>query len=70
MEAQGRIVEERIAEAFDRIDEDKSGYISRKELMKLLGKDFNADQVNQIIKETDIDGDGQSKSFSRLHYGT
>jgi len=40
MEAHGTIDEERLAEAFDRIDCDDSGYISVANLKEFLGDDI------------------------------
>ena len=53
--------EERIAEAFDRLDSDDSGYISRANLREFMGKDASAEQIERLLKEGDTDNDGQSK---------
>ncbi|KAL3935780.1 MAG: hypothetical protein SGBAC_008769 [Bacillariaceae sp.] len=58
IEARGAISEERLAEAFDRIDCDDSGYISAQNLAEMLGKDFPADEINSIIQEADLTKDG------------
>lgn len=59
MEAHGIITERRIAEAFDRIDVDHSGYISRQDLKELLGKQNSRVVLDQLITEADTDGDGK-----------
>jgi len=61
LEARGNIEEERIAEAFDRIDSDDSGYISRENLKEILGPEYNNDQIDKIIGEADTNHDGKSK---------
>ena len=54
--------EEEIREAFRVFDKDDNGYISAAELkhvMTNLGEKLTDDEVNDMIKEGDIDGDGQ-----------
>ena len=53
------ISEERLAEAFDRIDADDSGYISAENLKALLGNDFPKEEIDAIIKEADLTKDGK-----------
>lgn len=48
------VTEERIAEAFDRLDSDDSGYISFQNLRSLLGKKVSDAYIEDIIKEVDI----------------
>lgn len=55
------IEEERVAEAFDRLDSDDSGFISRQNLRDFLGVEGTNERIDQIIKEGDKDNDGQSK---------
>lgn len=55
----GHIEEDRLAEAFDRLDADDTGFISRKNLQVLLGKDFTHERVDKLLEEADFDGDGQ-----------
>ena len=62
-----------MAEAFDRLDGDESGYISTRDLRDFLGKDVSRERINELISEADVDHDGQSKSFTRwensdVHY--
>jgi hypothetical protein len=59
IEAQGAISEERLAECFDRLDSDDSGYISADNLAELLGEEFPRDEIEEIIKEADADGNGK-----------
>lgn len=59
IEAQGAISEERLAEAFDRIDSDDSGYISAKNLRDMLGHEFPPDEIEDIIREADLTNDGK-----------
>ena len=62
LEAQGHIEEERVAEAFDRLDSDDSGFISKENLAEFLGKEKHSPEIAAIIKDIDGDGDGQSKN--------
>ena len=59
MEAHGHIEERRIAEAFDRMDSDDSGYISKQNLRELLGKDYPKEYVDALVADADTDGDGR-----------
>jgi len=59
IEAQGAISEERLAEAFDRMDADDSGFISKENLSALLGEEFPQSEINAIIDEADITRDGK-----------
>jgi len=60
IEAHGFIEEVRIAEAFDRLDSDDSGYITVNNLTAFLGKDIPESFIHKIIEEADVvDHDGQ-----------
>lgn len=59
LEAHGAISEERLAEAFDRLDSDDSGFISAENLREILGADFPPEEVEEIIKEADLTKDGK-----------
>jgi Ca2+-binding EF-hand superfamily protein len=59
IEAQGAISEERLAEAFDRLDSDDSGYISAENLAEILGKDFPRDEIDEIIAEAGVTKDNR-----------
>jgi len=51
MELHGAIREEQLAEAFDRLDSDDSGYISAQNLFEILGEDFPREEIDAIIAE-------------------
>ncbi|KAG6483744.1 hypothetical protein ZIOFF_060398 [Zingiber officinale] len=54
--------EEELKEAFRVFDKDQNGFISAAELhhvMKNIGEKLTDDEVNQMIREADTDGDGQ-----------
>mmetsp|Transcript_18805 Transcript_18805/g.34022 ORF Transcript_18805/g.34022 Transcript_18805/m.34022 type:complete len:156 (-) Transcript_18805:182-649(-) len=54
--------EDEIKEAFKVFDKDGNGFISAAELrhvMTNLGEKLNDEEVDEMIKEADIDGDGQ-----------
>jgi hypothetical protein len=59
LEAHGHIEEERIADAFDRLDCDGSGYVSKEDLKEFLGNSATAKEIDDIIKEGDKDKDGK-----------
>jgi len=58
IEARGRITEERLADAFDRLDCDDSGTISRENFKSILGKEYSDEKVDEFLREVDEDGDG------------
>merc|ERR1711924_45384 len=54
--------EQDLREAFAVFDKDNSGTIDASELaevMKTLGESLTAEEIQEMIKEADIDGDGQ-----------
>ncbi|PSR92769.1 Calmodulin-like protein [Actinidia chinensis var. chinensis] len=54
--------EEELKEAFKVFDKDQNGYISATELRQVminLGEKLSDEEVDQMIKEADLDGDGQ-----------
>ena len=59
IEANGAISEERLAEAFDRLDADDTGYISVENLKEMLGEGFATEDIEAIIKEAATDNDGK-----------
>lgn len=59
VESQGLITMERLADAFDRLDGDEKGYLSKEDLKKLLGTDYNEEKVNRMIDEADYKKNGQ-----------
>ena len=53
---------EEIREAFEVFDRDQSGAISKSELrqvMLALGEKLTDDEISMMLKEADVDGDGQ-----------
>jgi calmodulin len=59
---QGFDTEEELREAFKVFDKDGSGYISARELshvMANLGEKLTEEEVDEMIKEADTNGDGQ-----------
>jgi len=62
LETLGKIEDERIRAAFDKLDEDNTGHISKDNLCTVLGEKCTANDcdnlVNEIMEEADIDGDG------------
>jgi len=59
IEAQGAISEERLAEAFDRLDSDDSGFISKENLRDFLGDDLPQEEIDAIIEEADSNKDNK-----------
>lgn len=59
VESQGLITMEHLADAFDRLDGDEKGYISKDDLKNLLGTDYNEERVEKMINEADYKKDGQ-----------
>ena len=59
IEAQGAISEERLAEAFDRLDSDDSGFISKENLREFLGDDLPQHEIDEIIAEVDDNNDNK-----------
>jgi len=53
-ESQGLITLELLQEAFDRIDSEGKGFISRGDLRSILGKDADEDKINAMIKEAGL----------------
>lgn len=47
----------KLSDAFDHLDEDRSGFITEKNLKKLLGKSFSDREIKEIIQECDLTGD-------------
>jgi ankyrin repeat protein len=63
IEAHGRVAELNLAEAFDCLDCDDSGFISANDLMEILGSDIPQEEVDDIIAEISPTKDG-SISYS------
>jgi Ca2+-binding EF-hand superfamily protein len=66
IEAQGAISEERLAEAFDRLDSDDSGFISAENLREILGNDFPMEEIDAIIKDASNHGSISYSDFLAL----
>jgi Ca2+-binding EF-hand superfamily protein len=57
IESHGYINEERLAEAFDRLDSDDCGYITVDDLRSFLGEEVPQQYIDRIIAEADISQD-------------
>lgn len=57
IEAHGSIEEDRIAEAFDRLDSDDTGFITVSNLTDFLGDDVPKKFIDSIIEEVDVSKD-------------
>jgi len=58
LETQHRIEETKLIDAFDRLDTDNTGFISKKNICCVLGRHCSDEYVNNIINEVDASGDG------------
>jgi len=67
IESHGYINEERLAEAFDRLDSDDSGYITVFDLQELLGSEVPKEYLDSIIDEADIVNDKRISYEEFLH---
>jgi len=59
LEGQGTLEEHRLADAFDLIDTDDSGFISKQNLRKILGKHYSQEYVAKLMSEVDTNRDGK-----------
>ena len=57
IETKGDITQAEFSSAFDHLDFDKNGYISTSDLRVIIGRDLPENVIDQIIDESDIDGD-------------
>jgi len=57
IEAHGSISEEQVAECFDRLDNDDSGFITKEDIVDFLGTNIPQSYVDDIMAEADIDKD-------------
>ena len=58
LETQHQIEETKLRDAFDRLDTDGTGFISKKNLCCILGELCTDEYVNTIMNEVDANGDG------------
>ena len=59
VESQGLITMGSLGDAFDRIDSDGKGYISRDDLKNILGDNYREDVVDRMLDEADYKKNGQ-----------
>mmetsp|Transcript_23911 Transcript_23911/g.41973 ORF Transcript_23911/g.41973 Transcript_23911/m.41973 type:complete len:163 (-) Transcript_23911:1137-1625(-) len=64
IEARGEIEDSKVAAAFDKLDVENTGYITKEALMKVLNDNYRAvdgcsSSVEEILTEVDKDGDGK-----------
>lgn len=69
--AKGLFTESELIKAFELYDEDGGGTITRDEIKKiidLIGEDMTESEIEELVREADIDGDGEIdyKEFVRL----
>lgn len=58
IETQGQIEEERLHDAFDRFDQDESGYIDKLNLRTILGTKYTKERLQNLLEESHADTDG------------
>lgn len=60
--------EERIREAFSRLDVDGSGFITADNLRKVMGDDYDSKRVEEMLHDADAEGDGKInyEEFAKL----
>jgi len=58
-----------LGDAFDRIDSDGKGYISRYDLKNILGDNYREDVVDQMLDEADYKKNGQVRFETSLLLG-
>eukprot|EP00558_Chaetoceros_sp_UNC1202_P004915 CAMPEP_0197246916 /NCGR_PEP_ID=MMETSP1429-20130617/23542_1 /TAXON_ID=49237 /ORGANISM="Chaetoceros sp., Strain UNC1202" /LENGTH=183 /DNA_ID=CAMNT_0042707691 /DNA_START=17 /DNA_END=568 /DNA_ORIENTATION=- len=59
VEGAGLVTEERLSDAFDRIDSGGKGYITRTDLKNILGENYSKEVVDMMIEEGDFKKNGQ-----------
>jgi Ca2+-binding EF-hand superfamily protein len=53
-EANGHVSQEKLAEAFDRLDSDNTGFITKANLKELMGSDYDDKEATEMIASADI----------------
>jgi EF-hand domain pair len=68
IEAQGALGDDKLAEAFDRLDSDGTGYITADNLAEMLGNEITRQEIDAIVAESAISNDGRIsfEAFMRL----
>jgi len=66
IELHANIEEDRIWDAFEQIDCDNTGFISKKNLRDLLGKDYTEERVNRIFDELNLESNCDKISFEEF----
>ena len=61
------LTQNRLNSAFDALDVDASGFITRNNLRELLGDDFSKERVDAIIRDADIRNDGHISREEFMH---
>ena len=62
--------ESEISDAFATFDEDNDGYLTRRDLRRILGKmgvELTSQELDEVIKEADQDGDGKLNLDGKFH---
>jgi calcium-dependent protein kinase len=65
LESQGDLEEHRLAEAFDLMDSDDSGFITRSNLRQILGEHSNEAYIDKLLAEADCENNGKI-SYSKF----
>jgi Ca2+-binding EF-hand superfamily protein len=68
LEAQGNIAQHKIAECFDELDDDDTGFISRENLRRILPKTMPSQKIDELIAaidSEDMDGKISFEEFRR-----
>jgi len=58
LETRGRIETDYLMAAFDHLDGNNTGRISKTDLRRVLGKDYSDKRANELIAAVDVSGDG------------
>lgn len=59
IETQGKVDEGKLANAFNQIDKDGTGYISRKNLRDIMGSQYTEAKADQMFADVDKDNNGK-----------